>query len=138
MKIKLFQWRWLLAISLFICAFALQAHDGLYTPPHAEPEKHFSATQACVKPIEEMRRNHMEIILHQRNETMHKGIRTPENSIQGCINCHVTKDEAGQAVSFTSEKHFCNTCHQELAVSIDCFQCHNSKPTPPVIKEGAQ
>ena len=133
MKTKNFQWQWLLILSLLVSAFALQAHGDL---EHEKALKKFSETQDCVRPIPEMRRNHMELILHERDITMYQGIRGSDESLQGCINCHVSKDDTGQAVDFTSEKHFCNSCHQELAVSIDCFQCHNSKPTEPVVKEG--
>ncbi len=139
MKTKLFQWRWLLTVGLFISAPTLQADEnGLYSPPHAEPEKQVSASQACVKPVPEMRREHMNLILHQRNQTMHHGVRTTDNSLQGCVNCHVTQDDAGEPIDFTNEKHFCNSCHQYVAVTIDCFQCHNSKPTEPVVKGGNQ
>jgi len=92
-----------------------------------------SATEQCVAPIEEMRRNHMEKILHQRDETVRKGIRTTRHSLQSCVNCHVSKDDQGQVIDHTNPKHFCSSCHQYAAVSIDCFQCHNSKPTPAVV-----
>jgi hypothetical protein len=62
--------------------------------------------EQCVEPTAEMRRNHMEKILHQRDETMHRGIRTTQHSLKNriampprptacwarmvCESCHVT------------------------------------------------
>jgi len=83
----------------------------------------------CVLPVPEMRRNHKFHILHQRDETVHEGIRTKQFSLTECINCHVPVKPKGQEVRVSSNKHFCNSCHTYTAVSIDCFQCHNDQPT---------
>jgi len=85
--------------------------------------------EQCVEPTQEMRVNHMEYILHQRDETVHEGIRTKQHSFKNCINCHVVKDDAGKAVTIKDERHFCNSCHTYAAVKIDCFECHASTPT---------
>ena len=85
--------------------------------------------EQCVEPTQEMRVNHMNYILHQRDETMHRGIRTKQHSFKNCINCHTVKDETGKAVTFKDERHFCNSCHTYAAVKIDCFECHASTPT---------
>ncbi len=89
-------------------------------------QRRFSEQQACVEPIEEMRVNHMEYILDQRDETVHEGIRTRQYSLVECINCHVS--DAPDAPRADSEKHFCNSCHTYASVSIDCFQCHADRP----------
>ena len=34
----------------------------------------------------------------------------------------------GQPVSHLDSKHFCVQCHEYASVSIDCFDCHASKP----------
>jgi len=34
------------------------------------------------------RRNHMELIRHQRDLTVHEGIRTTRHSLANCVNCH--------------------------------------------------
>ena len=82
----------------------------------------------CVEEEEVMRRDHMNFILHQRDETMHNGIRTSKYSFAECIDCHVQPDENGNIASFKSEEHFCTTCHEYAAVSIDCFDCHADRP----------
>jgi hypothetical protein len=59
---------------------------------------------------------------------MHRGIRTKKHSLKECIECHVVTDENHQPVSVANPKHFCRVCHDYASVSIDCFQCHASKP----------
>jgi hypothetical protein len=39
----------------------------------------------CVEPTEYMRRNHMELIRHQRDTTVYGGIRSTKHSISGCV-----------------------------------------------------
>ena len=82
----------------------------------------------CVEDTDFMRKNHMEILLHQRDETMYKGVRTKKHSLKECFTCHVVKDTAGKPVTVSNPKHFCRECHDYAAVSIDCFQCHTSTP----------
>ena len=82
----------------------------------------------CVEPEDVMRRNHMNFILHQRDETMHEGIRTSKYSLAECIDCHVQPDENGHIASVDEKEHFCNACHQYAAVNIDCFECHADRP----------
>ena len=82
----------------------------------------------CVEPTEYMRKNHMEVLLHQRDLTVHQGIRTERHSLVGCIDCHAGKDEQGRFVSVDAKGQFCGGCHEVTAVDIDCFQCHASTP----------
>ncbi|HHH44251.1 MAG TPA: hypothetical protein ENK49_08945 [Gammaproteobacteria bacterium] len=93
-----------------------------------EPERHVSATEECVAPEAEMRRNHMKFILHQRDETMHRGIRTRRHSLEECVNCHAAKNDQGEYIPVNAENQFCSSCHTYAAVNIDCFQCHATKP----------
>jgi hypothetical protein len=102
-----------------------RAGDSLL-PVIPEAQARFSADQGCVEPTEDMRKNHMEYILHQRDETMHQGIRSSRHSLVECINCHVS--DAPDAPRVSSQDHFCNSCHSYAAVSIDCFQCHADRP----------
>lgn len=80
----------------------------------------------CVEPTDDMRRNHMKYILHQRDETMHKGIRTTKHSLKECINCHADVETN----SVLGQQGFCETCHTYAAVTIDCFGCHTHKREP--------
>jgi hypothetical protein len=119
--------RILLALGMMasLPASAWAGGDSLL-PIVPKAKDRFSETQGCVEPTAEMRRNHMEYILHQRDETVHRGIRTKQHSLEQCINCHVS--DAADAPRYSSDKHFCNSCHTFAAVRIDCFQCHADRP----------
>ena len=73
----------------------------------------------------------MELILHQRDKTVHEGIRTRDHSIEECINCHAIKDDDGEYLRVENPRHFCASCHNYAAVKIDCFQCHADVPVRP-------
>jgi hypothetical protein len=89
-------------------------------------QRRYSEDQGCVEPTPDMRANHMKYLLHQRDATVHQGIRTERHSLHECINCHVS--DAADAPRVDSERHFCNSCHTYAAVTIDCFQCHADRP----------
>jgi len=109
----------------FVLLFPLKGSAGTPLPVIHEPE---GEGVKCVEPEDVIRRNHMKFILHQRDETMHEGIRTSKYSLAECIDCHVQPDENGHIASIDDKEHFCNTCHQYAAVNIDCFECHADRP----------
>lgn len=82
----------------------------------------------CVEPTEDMRRNHMEYLLHQRDLAVHQGIRTEKHSLAECVACHVSKDDKGEYVSINGEGQFCESCHEFTSVRLDCFECHATVP----------
>lgn len=84
--------------------------------------------EQCVEPTDLMRKQHMDFILHQRDLTMREGIRTKKHSLVECIDCHVVPNEQGEYPQYGTNEHFCSTCHNYASVSIDCFQCHATKP----------
>lgn len=84
--------------------------------------------EKCVEPTDDMRANHMEYLLHKRDQTMHEGIRTKQHSLVECINCHVTPAKDGKIARIDDEKHFCASCHQQASVTLDCFECHADRP----------
>lgn len=92
--------------------------------------------EACVADTALMRRNHMTLLKHQRDETMRQGIRGNPYSLEECIACHAVSGPDGQALTVDSPKHFCRSCHDYAAVSIDCFQCHASRPEPALATGG--
>lgn len=83
---------------------------------------------SCVEDTEFMRRNHMDLLKHQRDETMLKGVRTKKYSLKECLDCHVVYGPDEVAVTVSSPSHFCRSCHDYAAVNIDCFDCHASRP----------
>ncbi len=104
------------------------------------PQVPASKATQCVEPTEIMRRDHMEFILHQRDKTVHSGIRTTKHSLEQCINCHVNPDENGEYPHYAlgSEEHFCSSCHTYAAVKIDCFQCHRDTPSESALTPNAK
>jgi predicted CXXCH cytochrome family protein len=82
----------------------------------------------CVEDTDFMRRNHMTLLMHQRDDTVLEGIREKKHSLKECVSCHVVTGPDAMAVTAASPKHFCRSCHDYAAVKIDCFQCHASRP----------
>ena len=78
-----------------------------------------------------MRINHMKLMVHDRDMTVHDGDRQIKYSLKACVECHAVKGDDGLPVAVTDEKHFCRACHDYAAVKVDCFECHNSKPSTP-------
>jgi hypothetical protein len=90
--------------------------------------------EMCVRDTDFMRRNHMELIQHDRDVTVHQGIRTLDGSLKECVTCHANKHESGEFVPVTAMSgpggsQFCASCHAYTSVSLDCFQCHSTVPT---------
>lgn len=83
---------------------------------------------ACVEPTDVIRKNHMDLLKHQRDDTLRRGIRTKKHSLNECLECHVQPDESGKVARIDSPKHFCSTCHTYAAVKLDCFECHSDLP----------
>ena len=81
--------------------------------------------EACVDTPEFMRRNHMRLLEHRRDETVHRGVRDARSSLVGCIGCHAGAVSGSVA---QAKSDFCVACHTYTAVKIDCFECHATKP----------
>ncbi|HED33939.1 MAG TPA: hypothetical protein ENJ08_06935 [Gammaproteobacteria bacterium] len=112
---------------LSFSTFSFADEDSSEKPSFAPDVPHpTNGSTECVRPEDDMKANHMKYILHQRDETMHKGIRTETFALHECINCHVEKNSKAR---FGDSEHFCSSCHNFAGVSIDCFQCHNDRPS---------
>lgn len=85
--------------------------------------------EQCVEDVATMRREHMRMLSHQRDATVHGGIRGAKHSLKGCIECHAGATTRSVASTPTD---FCVSCHLYTAVKIDCFECHASKSTSTV------
>ena len=104
----------------------------------------------CVAEPAFMRRNHMDLLKHQRDDTVFRGIRSAgppqaasspsgsgreaagaragggaRYSLKECIACHASVKTGSVA---KTETNFCVSCHSYAAVQIDCFECHTAKP----------
>jgi hypothetical protein len=83
-----------------------------------------SAPGQCVEDTQFMLRNHMELLKHHRDQTVHQGVRTTRHSLANCVACHASK-ETGRVTG--SKDAFCESCHRFAAVSLDCFECHSDR-----------
>jgi hypothetical protein len=108
----------LLALTLASAAHGAEKAAGRVALPAVKIEK----AGACVAPTAEMRRNHMEMLQHQRDRTMRQGIREPRFSLKNCVECHAGRETG----SVLGRDGFCSSCHAYASVSIDCFECHSA------------
>jgi hypothetical protein len=91
----------------------------------------------CVEDSATMRREHMNFLRHQRDQTVHGGIRGAKYSLKDCVACHATT-KTGSVSAQAGD--FCVACHGYAAVKIDCFECHTGQPPAaialsPVVKK---
>lgn len=110
------------ATAVVFTAFASSGEKPAFAPQVPHPT---NGSTECVEPVDDMKKNHMEYLLHQRDKTVHEGVRTKQHSLKACIDCHVPENTE---VRFGDDKHFCSSCHNYTGVSIDCFQCHTDRP----------
>ncbi len=113
----------IIAVALASLTWLAVSADGVPYPdiPRGQGE-------VCVEDTDFMRRNHMSILMHQRDDTVHKGLRTRQHSLKECIDCHAVPGTDSMPVTAASPQHFCRSCHDYAAVKIDCFECHASRP----------
>lgn len=97
-------------------------------PALMKAQRQFDTQEQRDLHIAEMRSNHMNLLMHKRDLTVHEGIRTPKYSLNACIECHVPTPTVQKVVKHTDPEHFCATCHIDVAVKLDCFQCHADRP----------
>ena len=82
-----------------------------------------SGGERCLLPREEMRKNHPALLANWRERVVRLGDRVHHTddgldvriSLTGtCLGCHGKASE------------FCEKCHVQAAVSLSCWQCHES------------
>lgn len=117
--------RWTSAALLALCMVG--AAHATEAARVAKPNIVIEKGDKCVAPAEVMRREHMNMLKHHRDETVHQGIRTTKYSLKKCVDCHASSKN-GSVVG--SRDNFCQTCHAYAAVKLDCFECHSTKPEP--------
>jgi hypothetical protein len=126
-----------LAIFIGLAAFIIVATSPLWlnagrVVPPPQPDLNTPAIQQlaandkqCVLPTDQMRANHMQLLITWRDQVVRTGNRvwvSPsgkkyEPSLSNtCLGCHSNKAE------------FCNQCHDYVAVAPNCWGCHLDKP----------
>jgi len=79
----------------------------------------------CIAPPEVMRREHPDMLKHQRTITVHEGVVNAKVDLEKCVACHASKTTGSVAAS---PQDFCESCHAYAGVKLDCFECHASRP----------
>ena len=120
---------WIMAAVMAVAGLAEAAETRAGVAP---PQVNSARSETCVEPTAEMRRNHMDMLLHQRDQTMRRGIRTSQHSLKHCVACHANPTTN----SVLGKDGFCQSCHTYTAVRIDCFECHS--PSPQKVTGGAK
>lgn len=85
---------------------------GLFSKAAAEPEIIIKKEGKCVKETSWMRKNHMKLLLHIREDTVREGVRKVNESFKGCASCHTKREE------------FCDKCHEYVGAKPECWNCH--------------
>ena len=107
--------------AMLVIAGSADATEASQAPRVAMPAFKIETEGACVAPVAEMRRDHMTMLLHQRDGTVHQGLRDAPFSLKKCIDCHASRETG----SVLGKDGFCSSCHSYASVSIDCFECHS-------------
>ena len=125
------KWKWAVGILAVLCLSIAYAASSV--APQVGPKiviDKAKSGESCVEDTAYMRSNHMKLLLHQRDETMHKGIRTEKHSLKNCVNCHASSKD-NRVVG--TDEHFCQGCHTYAAVKLDCWECHTTKAKPAAV-----
>ena len=113
-----------IGIRLTAILFSIFIGSAVYAADKPELKLDKARSGQCVEEPKLMRKTHMNLLKHQRDETMHKGIRGQKHSLADCVECHAN-DKTNSVLG--SNEAFCQGCHTYAAVKLDCFECHTSK-----------
>jgi len=112
-----------IAIAAVVLAAIAAAAWAAGSSRVARPVVSIAKPGQCVEATEVMRRDHMKLLMHQRDRTMREGVRTKTHSLAGCVECHAS----AKTGSVLGSDGFCQGCHAYAGVRLDCFECHASK-----------
>ena len=112
----------LVALAALTDVFDAPADEGVPMPVIVRGQG-----DSCVEDTEFMRRNHMTLLQHEHGEPRSKDTPSEGYTVKECVDCHAVMGPKGRPVTADSPDHFCRTCHDYVAVKIDCFDCHRSR-----------
>ena len=112
-------------LAVCIATSALASAPVFAADESAMPKLDIGKGGKCVGGPKCMRKNHMDVLKHQRDETMRQGIRGGKYSLAACVDCHASKKNNSV---LGSNENFCQSCHAYAAVKLDCFECHQANP----------
>ncbi len=116
------------AMALFGASYSIGAIGAIGDSSSETSGAATDTVMQCVEPTDIMRREHMDLLLHQRDKTVRQGIRTEKHSLKECVDCHVKRDEQGAFIPINAPEQFCRACHEYASAKVDCFDCHATTP----------
>ena len=122
-------------MKLFVSLLLCLCIPAAVAAEAAAPKLDIGKGGQCVRDTQWMRKNHMHLLRHQRDETVRKGIRDDQDSLKNCVECHASLTDNSV---LAREDSFCVGCHRYAAVKIDCFECHASKRRAALAKKDEQ
>ncbi len=129
----------ILTSLMLVLGVSLSACDSQSKPLELmKAVEQFESDEVRDRHIENMRKNHMDELLHKRDETVINGIRTKKHSLKACIDCHVPEEHNGKPLRHSDPEYFCSTCHEYVAQELNCFQCHTDRPSSRKDTQGSQ
>ncbi len=116
----------LIGLIIFILIATIPITYNIFAKRYCEVETHDleilpKAGKECVRPVDYMRPNHMDLLNEWRDDVVRQGDRFTmgpnglqiEKSLSNtCMDCHSNKE------------NFCDRCHNYLSVSPYCWDCH--------------
>jgi hypothetical protein len=101
------------AAVIFMIALAFPFLYNAFSSAHAAPpELTIRVEGKCVEETGWMRRNHMKLLMHSRDDAVREGVRDASRGLKGCRSCHPYRGE------------FCSQCHHYVGVEPECWSCH--------------
>lgn len=79
--------------------------------------------EPCVADPATMRRDHMEMLKHEREASVRR-LERGKAGLRECVECHASRESGSVAAR---REDFCVSCHAYTGVKLDCFECHASK-----------
>jgi len=119
---------WVVTAILVTTLLGLSPIAGSHEGAEQDHRIGHNAGDQCVRETEWMRRNHMALLKHDRDRTVRLGVRPVDGSIIGCVDCHANQNDHGEFIPVNAEGEFCAGCHSAVAVKLDCFECHATRP----------
>jgi hypothetical protein len=109
-------------LAVFFAAALFPIWSNLFAGKPVPPEpKIVTKEKQCIEPKQTMRDTHMEILNAWRQRVVREGQRTTRTAAGKTVNMSLT----GTCLScHSNKKEFCDTCHNYMAVSPYCFDCH--------------
>ncbi|MBF0170004.1 MAG: hypothetical protein HQK87_02770 [Nitrospinae bacterium] len=114
----------MVAAVLFLVLLASPfIYNAFSAPPTHRAELKLPDGGQCVRDTEWMRRNHMKLLMHTRDDVVREGVRLDREGLKGCRSCHPYRGE------------FCDQCHDYVGMQQECWNCHFYPESKTVIND---